>query len=137
MPNVSATALSGYRAAEERLAVAANNIANANSERYRERAVEQSALPSGGVSTRVVERAPTLEETAPLPTQGPSITPANGNGGNAAFGEAASPSDSTASNVSIERNLIEAKFATYSAQANLKIIETQSKLDKYLLDIQA
>jgi flagellar basal body rod protein FlgG len=112
MVDVGAVALSGLYASEKRLQVAANNIANANTDGFKSQAVEQTSVAGGGVATRVV---------VPNAAQAPVNA-----------GDVPKPSD-----VSLEQNVIEANFATYSAQANLKVLQTQKKLDQYLLDIQA
>lgn len=111
MVDVSTVALSGFQASEKRIAVAANNIANANTDGFRAQAVSQSSNASGGVSTRVVDANP------PAPQ---SIT-----------------SETVPSNVELERELIDVNFATYSAQANLKVIKAQDRIEQALLDIQA
>lgn len=114
MASVSATALSGFFASERRLENAANNIANAQSSNFRAQDVVQSSDATGGVSTRVVERNPATVQT----------TDSSGN-------VVERP------NVSLEEEVIQAQVSTYSAQANLKVLQTQNQLDKYLLDIQA
>lgn len=47
------SALSGMRAQETRLAVSANNIANASTPGYRAQRTDMSALPGGGVQATV------------------------------------------------------------------------------------
>ena len=113
MVDVSAVALSGFAASQRRLAVAADNVANANTIGFKAKDVEQTALDTGGVSTRVVERTPA---TVPQVTEDGVVD---------------------APNVSLERELVESNLATYSAQANLVALKTQKELDKTLLDIQA
>ena len=64
MSSVNAIALSGMNAAQTQLNTAANNIANAQTEGYSRRAVQQSPQAQGGVSTQVVAAAqpgPALE----------------------------------------------------------------------------
>ncbi len=114
MVDVSVVALSGLFANEKRISVAANNIANANTENFKAQEVVQSSNEAGGVSTRVVARNPA------------TITVANNEGGT-----------SQLPNVSLDQELIQADVASYNAQANLKVLQAQNKLDKYLLDIQA
>lgn len=114
MSSVSATALSGFFASEQRLQNAANNIANAQSRDFRPQDVVQSADATGGVSTRVVER-------------NPATVPTVDRDGNVA----------ERPNVSVEEEVVQAQVATYSAQANLKVLQASNQLDKYLLDIQA
>ena len=114
MVDVGAVALSGLYANEKRLAVAADNIANANTEGFRAKDLQQSSNDGGGVSTRVVERSPA---TVQVPDTEGGIR--------------------ELPNVSLESEIINSKLATYGAEANLKVIQTQDKLNKYLLDIQA
>jgi flagellar hook protein FlgE len=114
MVDVSAVALSGLFANQKRISVAANNIANANTEDFQAQEVIQSSNAGGGVNTRVAVRNPA------------TITVPNNEGGT-----------SELPNVSLEQELIEADVASYNAQANLKVLQAQDKLDKYLLDIQA
>lgn len=114
MLSVSATALSGFNASQLRLQTAANNIANANTASYRAQDVVQTSVASGGVNAQVVERNPATVQT----------TDGRGN-------LAQRP------NVSLEEEVIQADFSTYSAQANLKLLQVQNQLDEYLLDIQA
>jgi flagellar basal body rod protein FlgG len=120
MVSVSAIALSGFAASEKRISVAANNIANATTEGFRAQEVQQTSNAAGGVSTTVVEANKPAVNAAPR-------TPV----------EAANNNAPTPSNVNLEQELIQADVATYSAQANLKVIQVADKLNKYLLDIQA
>jgi flagellar basal body rod protein FlgC len=113
MVSVNAIALSGLRASEQRLGVAADNIANANTPDFRAKQVQQTSVVSGGVATRVVDAQPA------------TITVANNQG------------TQNLPNVSTEQQLIEAKTASYDFKANLKVLEVQAKLQKSLLDIQA
>ena len=114
MVNVSAVALSGLYANEKRIAVAADNIANAQSVDFKAKEVQQSANEAGGVSTRVVEKSPA------------TVAVATSNGG-----------VEQRPNVSLEEEVVNAQVATYGAQANIKVLQAQDKLNKYLLDIQA
>lgn len=114
MVDVASVALSGLYANEKRLAVAADNIANANTENFKAKELKQSSNEAGGVSTRVVERNPA------------TVSVPNNEGGTKEL-----------PNVSLEQELVESKFATYGAQANIKVLQAQDKLNKYLLDIQA
>lgn len=114
MVSVSAVALSGFQASEKRIAVAADNIANAQSTDYKAKDLAQTSVDGGGVSTRVVERNPS------------TVTVPNNAGGT-----------EQRPNVSLETEVINTQVATYSAQANLKVLQTQDKMNKYLLDIQA
>jgi flagellar basal body rod protein FlgG len=55
MSTVSATALSGMKAAQALLDASANNIANANTAGYRRKELVQRAQADGGVATGVVQ----------------------------------------------------------------------------------
>lgn len=114
MVGVSAVSLSGLYASEKRLAVSADNIANADSTNYKAKDVVQSTDDSGGVQARVVDRNPA------------TITVPTNDGGTKEL-----------PNVDLAEEVVQAQVASYNAQANLKVLQTQNKLDKYLLDIQA
>lgn len=114
MSSVSATSLSGLYANETRINVAAQNIANVDSENYKAQAVQQSTDAAGGVDARVVDKNP------------PSITVSDTEGGT-----------EQRPNVDLAEEVVNAQVATYSAEANLKVLKAQDKLDKYLLNIQA
>jgi flagellar hook-associated protein FlgK len=55
MSTISATALSGMKAAQALLDASANNIANANTPGFRRQEVIQRAQTEGGVATSVVQ----------------------------------------------------------------------------------
>lgn len=55
MSDISAIALSGVRASEKKLAVAADNIANATNPDFKPKEVKQSSAPEGGVDVDVVD----------------------------------------------------------------------------------
>lgn len=114
MVSVAAVALSGVFANEKRLAVAAENIANANTKDFAAKELELSSNAGGGVSSRVVTKNPA------------TVSVPNNEGG-----------VDQLPNVSLEEELVGANIATYGAQANLKVLQIQKKLDEYLLDIQA
>ena len=64
MSSISSIALSGMNAAQAQLDTSAGNVANAQTEGYRRRAVQQSPQADGGVATQVVTTAkpgPALE----------------------------------------------------------------------------
>ena len=64
MSPIRSIALSGMNAAQVQLDVAANNVANGQTEGYQRRSVQQSAQAEGGVRTEVVKAAqagPALE----------------------------------------------------------------------------
>lgn len=114
MVDVNSVALSGLYANEKRIAVAAENIANANSGNYKAVKLDAVSNPGGGVATRITERSP-------------ATLPAIDSDGNI----------SERPNVSLEEELVGAQNAVTGGQANLKVIQAQDKLNKYLLDIQA
>ena len=121
MVDVSTVALSGFNASEARLQVAANNIANANTPNFRAGAVAQSTNQDGSVSSQFVAANP-----APAPKPPSTETAKN------------DPTQLQGSNdVDIATDLVNTNFATYSAQADLKVIKVQDQLNKYLVDLQA
>jgi flagellar hook protein FlgE len=65
MSSINSIALSGMNAAQVQLDTAAGNVANAQTEGYRRREVQQSLQPDGGVATRVLR---TAQEGASLET---------------------------------------------------------------------
>jgi len=122
-------ALSGLNASSTRLGVAANNIANAQttgaadnpSSAYQpQEVVQQSAGESGGVTVSIRNTDP-----ATIPAYVP--TDANAN----ADRLVALP------NVSLENEMVTMITAKASYKANLSVIQTQSDMDKALLDIKA
>lgn len=114
MVDVSAIALSGVYANEKRIAVAADNIANLQSANYNAKKVDYVSNPAGGVSAQVADKNPA---TVPVP---------NSEGG-----------IDQRPNVSLEEELVGVNIAANSVQANLKVLQAQDKMNKYLLDIQA
>lgn len=114
MDSVSATALSGLFANEQRIRNAAVNVANAQSENFRPQDIVQSTDATGGVTTRAVERTP-------------ATFPGVGADGNVA----------ERPNVDVAQEIVEAQVASYNAQANLRVLQTQNRVNQFLLDIQA
>ncbi|MFM9889053.1 MAG: flagellar basal body rod C-terminal domain-containing protein [Rickettsiales bacterium] len=110
------TALSGLYASEQRLANAANNLANSDSSNYKATDIAQSTDASGGVNTRVVLRNPATVQVAD---------------NNSPTGVSERP------NVSPERELVDANVASYTFKANLKVLKVAEDINKTLLDIQA
>ena len=119
-------ALSGMNAAGTQIAVAANNIANQNSNKsiingqvvnkpYVPQQVDQVSLSTGGVLASV--------SNAPNPTQ---QVPDTTNGGL-----------TTVPNVDQAAQLVQTDIASYNYKANLKVIQVQQNLDKSLLDIKS
>ena len=129
MVDVSTVALSGFNASEARLQVAANNIANANTSNFRAGAVAQSTNRDGSVSTRVVAANP-----APQPAVQQSISQSTQAGQST---QRAQSQQQDTNDVDITTDLVNTNFATYSAQADLKVLKTQDQLNKYLVDLQA
>jgi flagellar basal body rod protein FlgB len=101
-------------AAEQRISVAADNIANVNTPNFRAKDVVQISQDTGGVSTRVVDRSPA------------TVTVATSEG-----------TSEQRPNVSLEQELIQSQTASYDYQANLKVLKTERDMTKSLLDIQA
>ena len=114
MVDVNSTALSGLYAAEQRISVAANNIANVNTPNFRAKDVVQISQSAGGVGGKVVDRNP---PTVPSPTS---------DGGTQQL-----------PNVSLDQELVKTQTASYDYQANLKVIKAERDMTKSLLDIQA
>lgn len=111
-----ASSFSGYTAALQRLNVASDNVTNQQSKNYKPKEVTQTSQAAGGVETQVRER-----ENPTVPVRDP----------NAPDGVSELP------NVNTAEELINAKVATYDAEANLKAIQVQQKVDKATLDIIA
>ena len=64
MSSISSIALSGMNAAQTQLNASASNVANAQTEGYQRRVVEQSPQAEGGVATQIVaasQTGPALE----------------------------------------------------------------------------
>lgn len=113
--DVYGTALSGLQAAGTRLAVSANNVANSTSTGYEAEEAVSRAQENGGVIVDIRSKNPATL-TAPSPDgEGTVEVP----------------------NVSLDEEVISKVSAGYDFKANLKVVETQKKLDKALLDIQA
>ena len=55
MSSISSIALSGMHAAQAQLVTSAGNVANAQTDGYKRREVQQSPQPEGGISTQVVK----------------------------------------------------------------------------------
>jgi flagellar basal-body rod protein FlgC len=124
-------AVSGLNAASLRLSTAANNIANANdtgalqpapgqSQPFQPQQVAQQATPAGGT---IATEAPVTPASNPAPD--PNSPFAN------AQGLVAVP------NVDTAQELVNTQVSSFSYDANLKVIETASKMQGYLLNIFA
>lgn len=114
MVDISAVALSGLRASETRLAVAATNVANQDTTGFKAQDVQLSAdANGGGVRTDIVDRSPATIEVA------------NDN------------EVQEKPNVSPDEEVANAQVATYNFKANLKVLKTEDDLQQSLLDIRA
>ncbi len=111
--SVSAIASSGLRAAQMRMDVSANNVANASTPGFRPQSVQEEAVPGqGGVAARVKPAT-----GAPAPAQG---------------GEAAAPSGT-----SLEGEAVDQMSASYAFTANLQVLRTNDRMMGALLDVRA
>jgi flagellar basal-body rod protein FlgC len=131
--SVTSIALSGLNAAEKRLSVSANNVANSNTtttrdssgntinEAFRAQTVVQSAQAGGGVRADV--------RTADNPTLRVA----------AAAGDPLADADGTIEipNVSLDEEAVNQITASYDFKANLKVLKVQDNLTQSLLDIVA
>ena len=111
-------ALTGLNAAETRLSVSANNIANQSSAKqlvngkvvnqpYTPQQVQQTSLPGGGTQAQVADINPATVTVGgqPLP------------------------------NVDQSNEIVQQSIASYDFKANLKTIKVQDQMQKSLLDI--
>ncbi len=113
------TALTGLNASSTRLSNSANNVANINTvkdekagiESYRATEVQQKAIEPGGTSASVRERDPA---TVQIP---------DGEGG-----------VTEAPNVNLESEIVQQEIATYTFEANLKVIKAADEMAEDLLD---
>ena len=108
------TALSGLNAASLRLAVSADNTANARTEGYAAKEVEQTPRDGGGVDAKVVEKNPA------------TITAVNNDGETVQL-----------PNVSPEREVAEQVVAVSSYKANARTLIVQDDIQEALLNITA
>lgn len=113
--DVYSTALSGLRAAETRLGVSANNVANISSEGFEAQSAVARPQDGGGVIVDIRAKDPATL-TAPSPSGEGTVQVAN---------------------VSLDEEAVNQVSAGYDFKANLKVIEVQKSLDEALLDIQA
>lgn len=113
--NVYNTALSGLNAAQTRLSVSAQNVANSSTEGYRALSATARSVDTGGVIVDVRTSTP------------PSFSVPNPNG----QGTIDVP------NVSFEQEAINQIQASNEFSANLSVIRAQQRLDDALLDITA
>ena len=123
MNPILSTALSGLQAATKRVSVSANNVANALTSRlesspegaFRAQRVVATAVPGGGVSTRVADKSPAT-------VTGPDLSVPGG--------------VSVFPNVDFVEEAVEQTLAVASYRANAAVIRTQQELDESLLDIK-
>lgn len=108
--NVVSTALSGLAAAEQRLGVSANNVANGTTPGFEAKEAKARPLDGGGV---IVD----IQNKNPATLTGPD-------------GEAVP-------NVSLDEEVANQITAGYDFKANLKVLQVQKEMDQALLDIQA
>lgn len=115
--SVSSIASSGLRAAQLRMDVSANNVANANTPGFKPQSVQQEAAPGqGGVSARVGRPAPEPATGAPA----------------SELGERAAPSGT-----SLEGEAVEQIASSYAFTANLQVLRTNDRMMGSLLDTKA
>ena len=113
--NIAYISLSGAYAAQKKLSVSANNIANMFSHDYKPQRVVQSSVENGGVQTTVQNIKPA------------TIQVNNGYGGL-----------ETLPNIDITREIAQNRILAKTAyQANLAMIKSQDYMHDELLDIMA
>jgi flagellar basal body rod protein FlgC len=115
--------ISGLNAAEKRINVAANNIANQFStarqengktvnEPYVPQQVQAVSEEAGGVTVKLVDKNPA---SIPIPGENGEVK--------------------QLPNVDTAEELVNIKIATYDAKANIAVIHTENKMQQSLLDI--
>ncbi len=113
--SVSSIASSGLRAAQLRMDVSANNVANANTPGFKPQSVQEEAEPGqGGVSARVGRPAPATGDSAS--EQGGRSAP---------------------SGTSLEGEAVEQIASSYAFTANLQVLRTNDRMMGSLLDTKA
>jgi len=113
--DVLSTALSGIRAAEKRLEVSANNVANANTEGFEAKVATPRTLGDGGVIVDISTKDPATITAPALDGEGTVELP----------------------NVSLDQEAAAQVQTVADAKANARVIKTQRALDDALLDIEA
>jgi flagellar basal body rod protein FlgC len=116
MSDVYNTALSGLNAAQTRLNVSANNIANLTTPDAPAKEAVARSVQVGGVVVDVRDKSPAT-----------IAVPSSDGGGDTI----------QLPNVSLEQEVTKQLTASYDYKANLKIIKTQRDMDRSLLNIQA
>jgi flagellar basal body rod protein FlgC len=114
MSSISDTAISGLKASELRVNVAAQNIANADSNDYTPKKVVEHVGTNGSVSSEIVDQTP-----AQL-----SLVNADGQ-------------VEEQPNVSLDQQVVDVQLGTYNFKANATVLATTQQLQKRLLDIVA
>lgn len=113
--NVYNTALSGLNAAQTRLNVSAQNVANSSTEGYKALSATSRSVETGGVIVDVRTQTP-LSLSAPNPSgEGTVEVP----------------------NVSFDQEVVNQIQASNDFKANLNVLKVQQRLDKALFDITA
>ena len=113
MSSISSIASSGLQAAQLRLDVSANNVANMNTPGYRREAVSQQAAPDNAGVRATVQRVQGTQRAQDA---------------QAAQAE---------KGVALEQEAVEQMSATYAFKANLQTIKTQDEMMGSLLDVRA
>lgn len=118
--NAYSTALSGMNANATRVAVSANNVANARTPDYQPQEVVQTSQAGGGVDVSVTESSAGASSYYQPDTPGAN-----------AEGYVSMP------NVDYGAEAVEQRMAVAGYKANAAVIKTLAAMDKDLLDIQA
>lgn len=113
--DVLGTALSGMRAAEKRLEVSADNVANSTTEGAKAKTTNARALDNGGVIVDVSFRDPATVTAPAIDGSGTVELP----------------------NTSLDEEAVTQIQAVSAFKANVSVIKAQKEMDQSLLDIQA
>lgn len=106
--------LAGLRAAQQRAAVAAQNVSNANTKKFKALDFTQTADSSGTVSGKVSYRTPATVKT--LDGEGNEVE---------------------LPNVDLNEEVLNGQIAVNDFQANAKVLKTAKDLQQNLIDILA
>ncbi|WBU59797.1 flagellar basal body rod protein FlgC [Paracoccus albus] len=122
--SVTAIAASGMQAQADRLRHISENIANADTPGYRRKLVSfQTVLERGGQSGGVRASAPMLDRTAPVQIHDPAHPMADQRGFYAG------------SNVDLVVEIADAREASRSYEANLRVFEQARQMSSSLLEL--
>lgn len=113
--DVLGTALSGMRAAEKRLEVSADNVANSTTEGAKAKTTNARSAENGGVIVDVSFRDPATVTVPSTDGRGTVELP----------------------NTSLDQEAVTQIQATTAFKANVNVIKAQKEMDQSLLDIQA